>query len=146
MSPSFMSLPLEIRLQIYRYLLSDWEYVFYLHSAHARQVKVLKLLSSVSGWEKTFEFQPAVLRCSRQICNEAINVLYGENCFRLENVDGPPSRMVEFPINNLRLIRHLRVLIWHNGSGEKLPNFAGTYVRTCLALLHYSILDSSTSM
>lgn len=92
-----LKLPLEIREEIYRYLLvppgpSD-QYLeciafFHLHTMH-------------------MERDTSILLVSRQISEEALDILYGENVFKLDVNEDQDCFVTRFTVRNRLRIRHL---------------------------------------
>ncbi|KAE8451696.1 hypothetical protein EG329_003153 [Mollisiaceae sp. DMI_Dod_QoI] len=117
----FLCLPLEIRESIYIHLL--------LRSA----VLVQYLDFEVDSWIKSIWEDPerldyfadaegivpkrktSILSVSRQISEEALNVLYGRNLFIVHIHDGAHRDLLKFGTANLRRIRHLRLVAQPNG-------------------------------
>ena len=93
-APSILSLPAEIRLQVFRYLLCESQNIWPQGQAH---VKINQLY-------------PAILRTSRQIYQEASHVLYVENTFSFQPANFDRER--HEPFNKglcdkiIRLVRH----------------------------------------
>jgi len=97
----FMKLPAETRNQIYRYLLRDDDAYVYLvnhptnklESAQQNNlvttrspeqdiaIDTKETLICLSDEDIPFRLSPEILGTSRQIYNEAVNILYGENVF-----------------------------------------------------------------
>ncbi|KAL1973082.1 hypothetical protein VTN31DRAFT_6624 [Thermomyces dupontii] len=73
--PSFLDLPPEIRLQIYRYLLVS-----------PRTLRMRKSRDPWGAWQPN-ALSPAILCTNRTIYREALPVLYRENIFRAHRID-----------------------------------------------------------
>ena len=124
-----MSLPPELRLEIYRYLLHSPEESILIHcspySSWRKGVRKPLIRLPYSSAEEPFQFQPAILCCSQQIKTEAAAVLYGDNHFRHSNNDAshpPHSKVLE--LSNVGLIRHLMVHLCDDGLDTELQDFA----------------------
>lgn len=95
----FFCLPLEIREEIYFHLLS--------HSAIFVQYLNFEVYTWM--WEDP-ERKTGILSVSRQISEEALNVLYGRNLFIVTVHGGAHNKLLKFGNANLRRIRYLRLV------------------------------------
>ena len=124
-----MSLPPELRLESYRYLLHSPEESILIHcspySSWREGVRKPLIRLPDAYAEEPFQFQPAILCCSQQIKTEAAAVLYGENHFRHSNndPDHPPHGKV-LELSNVGLIRYLKVKLFDEGLDTELQDFA----------------------
>ena len=123
MALSFLSLPPELRVQIYRYLLCRNSWIQPQRSSDMKgwpcEVQAISarapgLLTSIGPGPST-EYSPesAILRTCRIIYTEAMPVLYGENSFLyiccksvLNQADYPKAG---FPDKNLNFMKHLEL-------------------------------------
>ena len=122
MALSFLSLPPEVRVQIYRHLLCRNTWI-QPNRASDKFCGALDVLARTKGMNllPSFELEPrtenspeiAILRTCRKIYAEAMPVLYGENSFSYEpcthvlnQADYPKAH---FPNKNLDFIMHLEL-------------------------------------
>ena len=122
MALSFLSLPSEARVQIYRYLLchNTWIQPYrasdnsYFHDGIIARTRGTSLLTSVEHRPRT-KYSPeiAILQTCRIIYAEAMPVVYGENSFLYESctcvlnqANHPKAR---FPDKNLDFMKHLEL-------------------------------------
>ena len=139
MAASFTSIPLEIRLKIYGYLLGDWENhgndavkiydakheggFYSITAPSASEIRVIPRYRRTGD----FRFQNAILCTSYQIYNEAITVLYGKNIFWYScpsnNLAVYGVKAAKFPQEHLRSIRYLRLQVMGDFRGYKLHQF-----------------------
>ncbi|KAL4810315.1 hypothetical protein BDV18DRAFT_156684 [Aspergillus unguis] len=105
---SFLSLPPEIRIQIYDLLLVNYSQ----DSVDITPSPVS--LDSICPISQKPKLHPALLQTCKQICNEAIPILYGTNRFHLINADDISTISA-----NLEHIRTL--MIWVRWWSEPLP-------------------------
>ena len=145
-----MSFPVEIRLMIYRCLLHSWEIAIDLHSScYSRRGQDGKISGRVRHKAGGSGFQTAILRCCRQVYTEAVAVLYSENCFDYE-MHSHPDQGRDFPLQNLKLVRYLRVIIYENGVShlEDMQDIADATLalrRGVGMLLHFRLVFSFNS-
>ena len=102
-SPSFLDLPLELRQQIYRYYLVR------------EQALVIK--------KNVVDFDPqgvVMVRNLSLVCktikDEALDILYGENCFKLY-LTGEDGHLMKttFGEEQIRRLRNVRLIAWPGG-------------------------------
>lgn len=105
----FFCLPLEIREKIYFHLLPQ------------SAISVQYLNFKVDPWIRSLWEDPerqgtfrkrktGILSVSRQISEEALNVLYGRNLFIVLVHGGAHNKLLKFGIANIRRIRYLRLV------------------------------------
>lgn len=102
-----LGVPLEIRLEIYRYLLT--------------RRKVIELQPPLftldqrpnKDYPLNTERHPVVLRVSRQLSEEALNVLYGENVFEFSLARESQTIFSQFAPANGQRVRRLQLLAHH---------------------------------
>lgn len=93
--PSLMQLPIEIRLQIYRYLLVTKNKI----SNPGALIKCgIRLGNDCAAWRIYPNLTMKILRISRQVYNEALPIFYQENTFSFSCAED----MVHFQFNGLR--------------------------------------------
>lgn len=109
--------PTEVRLNIYSYLLVYSEFI---------RLKQQAFLLPQGPWlEERVNLCPALLRTSKQVYNEAVSLLYSDNCFHFPEGDEsiteyPVGASIAFFLNNIgllaRLLRHVCVTLLDNSS------------------------------
>ena len=141
----FVNLPAETRNQIYRYLLRDDDaHIFLTHeptqglesaqqndlvttrsSEQDTSVDTKETLACLSDETVPFRLCPEILGTSRQIYNEAVNILYGENvfCYALSNsnfdLDNDFDLRPDVPRVALQRVRWLRIFVEEEENEEK---------------------------
>jgi hypothetical protein len=132
-TPTLLTLPLEIRLKIYRSLLHSRRYTLDETDIYPSPKTTVPLTISPEIREQrrdpSLHLCPAILRVSRQINIEAAGVLYGENRFRAHGA----RRFLEFlggiggNIGVLRILELAPEAVYYpsgsNGDGDE--NWAG---------------------
>jgi hypothetical protein len=73
----FMKLPAELRLRVYREVLQTEDC----------EQEILMDISELCGDEEFYDLHPNILRTCRQVHDEAVEVLYGENIFIINYID-----------------------------------------------------------
>lgn len=147
MALSFLSLPPELRVQIYRYLLchNSWiqphrtsDMPGYLYDIQARTRGMSRLPSFEPGPSTVYSLESAILRTCRTIYAEAMPVLYGENSFEyiscryvLNQTDCPKAG---FPDNNLEFMKHLEVEFYQE------ENWNVVSAKTIVAAIQYFVM------
>ncbi|KAF6233359.1 hypothetical protein HO173_008291 [Letharia columbiana] len=118
MAPSFLSLPPELRLQIYRYLLchSSWIQARTFETPRWPIInRAQKLLPDCEREAlRVFSLESAVLRTCRTVYSEAKPVLYGQNTFLYSCVASKfvtEYGMIGFLDKRLKHIQHLKLEI-----------------------------------
>lgn len=106
-TPSFLGIPLEIRREIYRYLLVvPW---------HIGLDGKMFFEHAVKDWSELTKYDPersiAILRASKQISEEALDVFYSENFFGVA-LGSKRDRYIcsAFPLSNRQRIRYLTII------------------------------------
>lgn len=116
-------LPIEIRLQILRYLLlSDYDFVHQVCVTTQRLV----FYKDNRPYHLSFfgqEVSPEILRCSRACEEEGARILYGENRFKVANCravgKGQTVNSWPLPLRHARLISRLRLGIYSQEDESK---------------------------
>ena len=107
--PSFFSLPMEVRLQIYREL----------RSFRSPLLKTPLTDDSNAFGYCSFGFQSRILETSRQVCSEAKEIFYGENYWTFFVSQRNPLNPVLFQMEPMVLIlpfirkAHIRFAMFH---------------------------------
>lgn len=94
-----LDVPLEIRLEIYRYFLIQRE-----------PIKLHFLGSHTNHWPLNAKRYTVVLLVSRQLSEEVLDVLYGENVFEVTLDWGSQRNLSQFAPANRQRIRRLQLL------------------------------------
>lgn len=102
---SFIELPPEIRNKIYRYIFN------HIHCVPIKPNSSRQLRAHVYSDMKSFPYPTSVLRLSKQISNEALDILYGETRFTIEGTDTAEWRFCWFPISFRNQLR-IRNVMW----------------------------------
>jgi hypothetical protein len=118
----FLELPLEIRDQIYNYLLLYWdpgcEYDDEsLKSYSFAEIHLLNLLNHKQQTPKGYDLHIAIMKTNRQIHDEAARILYGNNFFKWQATQGDARGLYnhtnclaqDLPMRYIRLIRRMRL-------------------------------------
>ncbi|OCL13537.1 hypothetical protein AOQ84DRAFT_104920 [Glonium stellatum] len=99
-----LSVPLEIRREIYRYLLIQQNPIA------VDLVYMFKQFFDRHGTSPGRDSRINILLASRQVCEEALDVLYGENVFQIHLYDWDLNAISQFACDNRQRIRRLRLL------------------------------------
>ena len=113
----FLDLPLELRRQIYRYLLTRRK------AFNAFSIRIDPYRFSKWGIEDRVK---SLVLVSKQISNEAVEILYGENIFSYPlNGDSGYSLQKNFSPENIQRIRKLRIIVQDAGCQypDRVPDY-----------------------
>lgn len=103
-SATFLDIPLELRQEVYRF-------IFLAREPIDQRSLVFKDEQTWQEWKK----RTAILRVSRQVNGEALNVLYGENIFEVDVHHGNHNVVWNFSLANQLRIRRLQLVIRPEG-------------------------------
>jgi hypothetical protein len=126
---TLLSLPVEIRLMIYKHLLNIGEqrfnivYVGVNSSIESLRGIEIPLISDSDEWEDEWEDIPvnraaqntSILATSKQISEEALDILYGYTSFVLDISNGDHRELAKVGRENLLRIRSVKVLALPHG-------------------------------
>ncbi|KAH6874395.1 hypothetical protein B0T10DRAFT_205954 [Thelonectria olida] len=122
---SFFRLPYDIRLQLYRYLVSGVHVQYSVCVATSRLVQYRQHCRSMrDGYPYArHELYPAILECSRLCHEEGIPVLYRENIFQTAWCSGRSNSHCwevvnswSLPRRHLKYISNLEMAIWRDAA------------------------------
>lgn len=123
----FLRLPLELRLEIYASLLVGtavhMQYLqFEVDSWIRSKWEDPEQQSFFEDMEGLFpERKTGILAVSRQISDEALNILYGSNLFIVTIHGGAHNKLLKFGVTNIRRIRYLRLVAQPMGICYPMP-------------------------
>lgn len=122
---SFIELPPEIRNKIYRHIFN------HIHCVPIKPNSTDRLRVHVYSGTDSFPYPTSVLRLSKQISNEALDILYGETRFTIEG--SPPEwGFCWLPISFRNQLR-IRNVMWIT---ETMYGFESSRRLTCLIPRH----------
>ncbi|KAH8881478.1 hypothetical protein GQ53DRAFT_511512 [Thozetella sp. PMI_491] len=125
-SPSFfLDLPLEMRQEVYRYLLTGTSpfiinYLYYTKPWKRPSGLSKRYYSWVREWADT-RLYTSILRASRQVSEEALDVLYGENTYEVRLDEGGQNFIGRFAPSNQRRIHRLQLQLQPTGLWRQQP-------------------------
>ena len=93
--PNLLSLPLELRLQIYGYIFPP-------------EPQVIPYLKS--SWKK-HSLAPSILRTCKQIHDEALPILYSKNTFLISDPELVLRWLISIGRLNIKLLRNIRIWV-----------------------------------
>lgn len=126
MAGSFLALPIELRLQIYRELLRHPKTIDLYDKAPADEEPTLIL--NRHQWDRPVHLATRLLATCRQIHDEAVEVLYRENNFFIRRSDirrACPTSRTPFPLCRLAMLKELSLSVLQsiNDIGEIQPEW-----------------------
>ncbi|KAI4088296.1 MAG: hypothetical protein LQ339_008736 [Xanthoria mediterranea] len=102
---SFLSLPREIRDQIYTEAFPNIQEVI-------MPLGRIKALQPPSQVPLRPQVNLCLLRTNRQICNEAFSILYSRSCFYVSNPDRTLEWLAKLGDDNVKRLRSLRLVLY----------------------------------